>query len=33
MAQFKEATLTSGDKIVVNMDQIRTMHWIPDAPL
>jgi hypothetical protein len=31
MAQFKEATLIGGDKIIVNMDQIRVMHWIPDT--
>ena len=31
MAQFKEATLPGGGKIVVNMDQIRVMHWIPDT--
>jgi hypothetical protein len=31
MAQFKEATLTTGDKIIVNMDEIRLMHWIQGA--
>ena len=31
MAQFKEATLTTGEKIIVNVDEIRLMHWIQDA--
>jgi hypothetical protein len=31
MAQFKEATLTTGGKIIVNVDEIRLMHWIQDA--
>jgi hypothetical protein len=31
MAQFKEATLTTGEKIIVNIDEIRLMHWIQDA--
>ena len=31
MAQFKEATLTTGDKIIVNIDEIRLMHWIQEA--
>ena len=31
MAHFKEATLTNRDKIIINMDQIRAMHWIPDT--
>ena len=31
MAQFKEATLTTGEKIIVNVDEIRMMHWIQDA--
>ena len=31
MAQLKEATLTTGEKIIVNVDEIRLMHWIQDA--
>ena len=31
MANFKEATLTNRDKVIINMDQIRAMHWIPDT--
>jgi hypothetical protein len=31
MAQFKEATLASGDKIIVNMDEIRTMRRLPQT--
>jgi hypothetical protein len=27
----KEATLTTGEKIIVNVDEIRLMHWIQDA--
>src|ERR1700747_510871 len=30
-AQFKEAPLTTGGKIIVNVDEIRLMHWIQDA--
>jgi hypothetical protein len=29
MAQFKEATLANGDKITVNMEEIRTMQRFP----
>ena len=31
MAQFKEATLANGDKIVVNMEEIRTMQRFPHS--
>ena len=31
MAQFKEATLANGDKIIVNMDEIRAMQRFPDT--
>jgi uncharacterized protein YlzI (FlbEa/FlbD family) len=31
MAQFKEVTLTDGEKITINMDEIRTMQRFPDA--
>ena len=31
MAHFKEATLITGEKIIVNVGEIRLMHWIQDA--
>ena len=33
MAHFKEATLPGpgGGKIIINVDQIRVMHWTPDT--
>ena len=31
MAQFKEMTLVGGDKITINMDEIRTMQRVPDG--
>jgi uncharacterized protein YlzI (FlbEa/FlbD family) len=31
MAQFKEATLANGEKIIVNIELIRTMQRFPDT--